>query len=143
MAIMLYRGLRGSRLHGFATPESDWDYIEIWDSIRSRQTIIGEDDILRLSLSDFMMQAENGSPNALELIFSPDSAIEFDMLRAWRYAFRPNIDSTRRTYSRTIKKFSFSENDKKRRHSNRLAFDLECILTKGYFDPAGYSKSLN
>lgn len=142
MAIMLYRGLRGSRLHGFARPDSDWDYIEIWDSIRSRQTIIGENDILRLSLSDFTMQAENGSPNSLELIFSPDSAIEFDMLRAWRYAYRPNIDNTRRTYSRTIKKFSFDATEKQIRHSNRLAFDLDSLLTRGYFDPAGYAKSL-
>ena len=142
MAILLYRGLRGSRLHGFATPDSDWDYIEIWNSIRSRQSIRGDQDIMRMGFSEFAMRADKGSPEILECIFSPDSAIEFDMIRAWRYAFRPNIDSTRQVYRRTIKNFEHSDNEKQRRHARRLAFDLECILTKGYFDPAGYSKSL-
>lgn len=151
--MLMYRGLRGSRLHGFATPESDWDYIEIWDRITPwdnppwGQTIDSSvepaTDTLRAGLSEFMRWADSGSPVALEAIFSPDWAVEYDMLRAWRYAFRPNLDAARAVYSRTTRKFSYSGTPKQQRHAARLQYDLDALLTQGYFDPSGYARSLS
>lgn len=151
--MLMYRGLRGSRLHGFATPESDWDYIEIWDRITPwdnppwGQTIDSSvepaTDTLRAGLSEFMRWADSGSPVALETIFSPDWAVEYDMLRAWRHAFRPDLTRTQWTYIRPIHKFAQSEHPKKRRHAARMRFDLDALLSQGYFDPSGYARSLS
>lgn len=146
--MLMYRGLRGSRLHGFAVPDSDYDWIEIWDHI-SRwdyppwgQTIDGHTDTVRAELSEFMRWAVSGSPMALETIFSPDEAIEFDVLKPWRHAFRPDLRAAQASYGSPIRRFQHSENAKHRRHAARLQYDLDSLLTYGYFDPAGYAKSL-
>lgn len=144
--MLMYRGLRGSHLHGFATPTSDLDYIEVWDRTTRRQKIDSSveppTDTVYVGLSEFMRWAVSGSPMALETIFSPDEAIEFDVLKPWRHAFRPDLRAAQASYGSPIRRFQHSENAKHRRHAARLQYDLDSLLTYGYFDPAGYAKSL-
>lgn len=141
--MLLYRGLRGSRLHGFATPQSDWDWLEVHDKIKTRSNNRGGEDLIRCNLTDFVKWAEGGNHTALENIFAPDWAVEVDMIRAWRYAFVPNLANVRRVYTRTIRNFRGRDDPKRLRHADRMEYDLECVMRTGRFDPTAYARVCN
>lgn len=76
----------GSRLHGLATPESDWDYRGIHISplinvlspfrkLKNTTWIEGNEDNTSYELADFCKQAVHGNATILEVFFS-DKIIE-------------------------------------------------------------------
>ena len=123
--MLLYRGLRGSRLHGFATPQSDWDWLEVHDKIKTRSTNRGGEDLLRCNLTDFVKWAEDGNHTALENIFVP------------------NLANVRRVYTRTIRNFRGLDEPKRLRHADRMEHDLDCMMRTGRFDPTAYARVCN
>lgn len=88
----------GSRLHGLATPESDWDYRGIHISplidvlspfrkLKNTSWIEGDEDNTSYELADFCKQAVRGNATILEVFFS-DKIIETspehqEMRRNW------------------------------------------------------------
>jgi len=86
--MLIYRGLAGSQLYGTATPESDIDYIEVHlptlaqifglgDKYASFKQTLGEEDISRFGVNQFMRLLARGNPNALETMFCPENRIEY------------------------------------------------------------------
>ena len=138
---VLFKTISGSKLYGLSHAGSDDDYYVITPSrytsrkINARQTIIGNDDTVAIDFRSFVILSHNGVPQALEAMFSRASKSEFfEDYRNGYYASDPKVIDT---YMRTIKSFSLSERDpfKRRRHSMRLALNLEELLYTGRFNP--------
>lgn len=92
--MLLYRTLVGSRLYGTNRPESDYDWMEVYSSMRSkpRQKINGENDTIKVSLGSFMHMAETGRHQYLEAMFAPQTEIDvfYEMRR--RFSSRYSTD---------------------------------------------------
>jgi len=83
----IYRGLGGSQLYGTAIADSDIDYIEVhlptrdqifglgnkWEKIP--QTL-GEHDVSRFNVNQYIKLLAQGNPNVLETIFCPEDKME-------------------------------------------------------------------
>lgn len=136
--MLLYRTIAGSRLYGTHREDSDFDYIEVYSSMRTRprQTISGEDDTTRMSLSTFVMMASSGRHQVLEAMFAPQA--EVDLFYDMRKSFYPDTAQTVNLYRRTIEAFG-NRNSRKREKSIktalRMSYNLEELLERGRFDP--------
>lgn len=133
---LLMRTLHGSKLYGLAHANSDNDTFEVWAGRRTRQTVQGAEDVLRVSYDDFLKGVSKGVPQYLEALYSPcktvDSLSHLDL--------HPSYWTTVRTYLRRIKSFwkgaGLGEDGfRKRRHSARLAWNLQEFMEHGYFNP--------
>lgn len=162
--------IHGSHLYGLAHANSDIDSYSIF--IGNPEGTFGEhgmdtattkkyakqtfdqdgNDILKMHLSRFLNNAAEGSPQALEALFSPYA--EFDpRYEAFFQGLRPSMELARARYRRTIINFAFKhggrsstraqreqKNDRERyklaRHSLRLTLNLNDLMRYGRFNPA-------
>lgn len=136
--MLLYRTVVGSRLYGTNRPDSDYDWIEVYSSMRARprQVIRDNDDTIKVTLSTFMMLASEGRHQYLEAMFAPRS--EIDMFYDMRSHFYPDTAKTVNLYRRTINKFGDHKARKKQKAMQtalRLTYNLEEIIQTGKFNP--------
>lgn len=136
--MILYRTIVGSRLYGTNRPDSDYDWLEVHSSMRSRprQVIQGDDDTIKVTLSTFMTLASEGRHQYLEAMFSPKT--EIDMFYDMRRNFYPDTAKTVNLYRRTIYKFGdhkMRKRDKAMQTALRMTYNLEEFLEKGRFSP--------
>lgn len=134
---LLLKTVRGSRLYGLHTDNSDYDYFEVYSGkSRMRQSIVGKQDVVRCSLDQFINGVASGTPEYLEALYSPYKTVD----RLDHLSLHPSYWTTVNTYLRTIKSFwrddpTAPRNFKLRRHSARLALNLQEFMEKGYFNP--------
>lgn len=136
--MLLYRTIVGSRLYGTNGPDSDYDWMEVYSSMRARprQVIQGEDDTIKVTLSTFMTLASEGRHQYLEAMFAPKTDV--DMFYDMRSHFYPDTAKTVNLYRRTINKFGDHKSrkrDKAIKTALRMSYDLEEFLRRGRFDP--------
>ena len=141
---LLLRTTHGSRLYGTFTPESDYDWYEVWSGgpRRAKQLQDGDLDTVKVPLTEFMRQCTIGVPQALEAMYSP--VAEVDVWPLWRGSWHTGQDAQWR-FLRTIKQFSILDRYEglkeprklmKRRHSAvRLSLYMEQINSTGRFNP--------
>lgn len=139
MSKLLLRTRHGSHLYGLNHTTSDEDWFEVygWEKGRSKQTIHGDQDVLRCSLDSFLFNANKGVPQFLEAMFSTQHTV--NLIPFITQAYRPGIDATRITYKRTIKKLWLrgmeEKNMKFKRHAVRMMINLNTMEKTGRFDP--------
>lgn len=135
MENLIFETIHGSHLYNLAHEGSDRDmYYVFSDSRRARQSVHGDDDVVRVGWDDFLDKALSGSHQSLEALFSP--------VKVWHdERYRPYIENiivpagpVRGKYMRTIKKFAYSD-FKRRRHALRLALNLQELTVHGRFNP--------
>lgn len=136
--MLLYKVLIGSRLYGTHRKTSDYDWIEVYSSMRTRprQTITDEKDTIKVNLSTFMTLAGEGRHQYLEAAFAPRT--ETDMFYDMRRSFYPDTAKTVNLYRRTINKFGdhkARKKDKAMQTALRMTYNLEELLERGRFNP--------
>lgn len=136
--MILYKTIVGSRLYGTHRESSDYDWLEVHSSMRSRprQVIQGDDDTIKVTLSTFMTLASEGRHQYLEAMFAPKTDI--DMFYDMRRNFYPDTAKTVNLYRRTIFKFGdhkMRKRDKAMQTALRMTYNLEEFLEKGRFNP--------
>lgn len=138
---LLLRTIHGSHLYGLNHASSDVDFYEVWsdDAFRgkAKQSIVGNNDTVKVSLSEFMRQCHKGVPQSLEALYSPVkdvNEIEY-FVKGFKYGHEAV-----NTFMRTIKSFVLDprgdKDTKYRRHAVRLALELNQMIEKGEFTPA-------
>jgi hypothetical protein len=147
---VILRCLHGSHLYGLATPQSDYDYYEIYDFMNHRyrprkqsdQRIKDDLDEVKISLDRFTDICFKGVPQAIEVLFSPPEAwiIEngwIDISAQIKDELKYNILTILETYRRTALKFFYSDKniEKKRRHAFRLLINAKQLKTSGTMKP--------
>ena len=101
--MLIYKGLAGSQLYGTALPESDTDYVEVHlpskeqifgldDKYSKYKQTLGEEDISRFGVNQYMKLVRKANPNVLETIFCPANRIEHI-----HPAFRPLVSGEEQT----------------------------------------------
>lgn len=143
---ILFKTIHGSRLYGFSTDTSDYDYYTVvakkvrhnnkqYRARYAKQKIIGDQDSMVIDFGTWMEQCKHGVPQALEAMFSTAPVGE-DRIADFRRSFVCG-KGVYNTYLRTIKSFALSEDDgiKKRRHALRLALNMREITERGRFNP--------
>lgn len=141
---LLFRTTHGSRLYGLNHAGSDQDSYEVWSSLpgaRVLHTVDNGRDVYQVSLGYWLRQAADGVPQALEAMFAPDRFVDIDHLAGLRAGYRVHTAAALATYRRAIADFASSPRPKVRRHSARLAHDLDQLLTHGWFDPTSFSRT--
>lgn len=128
---MLLRAVAGSRLYGTHRPDSDFDFYEVHDRIRNKQTIRDGVDTIRVNLSDWIRYAEKGTHQALDAMWCPPEYTEVDVLREFRLSFRPDPFRASNQLYATAK----AMDDTKPKHSNRLYWCAQRVLDFGWYDP--------
>lgn len=142
----LFETLGGSHLYGLANANSDIDTFRSYTGTmghsnrKGKQRISGEDDSLEMPLGAWMTQANKGTPQALEHLWSPIA--KPSPLDAMRFNFRPNTALAADSYHNAILSIfrigSNAEDAKKYkmyRHALRLTWNLNELLTNGMFNP--------
>lgn len=145
------RVVTGSRLHGFAHADSDFDAWVVLPQARdhsethrartSFQAIEKPDDgpvidTTYVGLTTFLHYCAMGSPQALETLYAPEP--EIDLIGpAFRFGYRVNPNTMRASYRRQIIQNILPRADdvKFRRHGFRLALNLDTALRHGWFNP--------
>ena len=134
--MLLLRALAGSRLSGTARPDSDFDFYEVHDHIRNKQSIRDGVDTIQMSVSDWLLYAEKGTHQALDAMWCPPELTEVDLIRDFRLSFRPDPWRASDQLRRTAK----SMEDAKPKHSNRLYHCAQRVLDQGYYDPTEWGR---
>lgn len=134
---IIFKTVHGSRLYGLDHENSDNDYyVVLADTtgrVKPHQTIVDKIDTMSLGLAEFDKLAHKGVPQVLEAMFS--RKVTGDPIEAYRKAYRASDPEVIRTYFRTIKNFSLSDDFKRRRHAARLVLNLNEMLKTGRFNP--------
>lgn len=135
----IFTTIHGSRLYGWAKKDSDHDRFTVTDSLRlkARQTVVGDQDHVRVGLNLFLIRALGGSHQSVEALFSPYKEWNPEYLH-----LKPFIDHivvcgapVYEKYERTIRSFCFGD-FKRRRHAARLSLNLADLREGGRFNPA-------
>lgn len=141
---VLFKTVHGSRLYGLAHKDSDHDFYTVVSKVKrvkakyAKQTIHDGVDSMVVDFGTWLMQVENGVPQACEAMFSQMPLV--DNLPGFRQGYRLGTEVYAR-YLRTIKSFALNEEEdydfafKKRRHALRLACNLNDIGRYGRFNP--------
>jgi hypothetical protein len=164
---ILLETIHGSHLYGLATATSDRDSYRVIESTDSRkrrnvkQKISGDEDVITTTLSDFVADAANGNPKALEAMFSP---LASGPLKAFADGYYLNPTTFIKHYHRIVRDFAYlGMNDeycraqlivglgdrfkkvgkttrpelqvKYRRHATRLLLNMDTGLKDGRFNP--------
>lgn len=137
--MLLLKCLTGSRLYGTHHDNSDYDWYEVHDKLtgyrQAKQTITGDQDVVKVGLTKWLLMCDKGVPQALEVMFAPDDRFEVDVLQSMRHTYRANVANAQRTYERTITSFTNSDDPKRQRHASRLRVNLNELVQTGRFDP--------
>lgn len=134
MSRLLLRTIAGSRLYGTARPDSDWDYYEVYDRIRPRQTLRGGNDVIRMPLSKWIRLCEKGTHQALDALWCPPQLAEVDLLTPWRWQVR--IDPWR--VADQLERTAYSMGGEK--HFDRLMLCARRVREQGWYDPTEYGR---
>lgn len=137
---ILFKTVHGSRLYGLAHENSDEDFYTVLDKVKTKkakyakQSITDDEDSMVVDFGTWVNMCVNGVPQALEAMFS--TMVLYDDLADFRAGFRAGTGVYER-YLRTIKSFALAEDAtiKKRRHSLRLALNLNEMSKTGRFNP--------
>lgn len=133
-------------MYGTNRPESDYDWMEVYSSMRSRprHKVTEEADTIKVSLSEFMRLAHDGSHQYLEAIFNPERQ-DVDLFYDMRSRYYADTANAVNRYRRTILKFGDHKARKKEkamRTALRMTYNLEELLEVGRFNPV-VDKSLS
>lgn len=140
-ATELLKTIHGSTLYGLNHAGSDEDYYVVVPSrfvgrqVR-RQSIVNGVDTVVVDFKTFNKMAEAGVPQALEAMFSRETVSEY--FEDYRTRYYASSSEVVHTYLRTMKAFALNDREdqfKMRRHSLRLAYNLEELLYTGRFNP--------
>lgn len=147
MSTLLLETPLGSRLHGFATANSDYDTLRIFSNPENasksarkpKHRIKGEDDSLEMYLSTFILLCDNGISQALEGMFSRQATYCDPLLAAYAREYYPSLGNCNKAFRSTIKaamcEAEEKGKDKPRRHALRLGHYLNELYTTGQFNP--------
>lgn len=106
--------VHGSHLYGLSRPDSDLDTYRVVSKqhdmvpgrqprLKTKQTLRGEDDVLEINLTEFLLKCDEGVPQALEAMFSP---VAVSAMEDFRRAYRLNTARFAVTYRRTVLNFA-------------------------------------
>lgn len=143
--MLLLRVLTGSRLFGFHTPSSDWDYLEVTDSTVRRGHTLADTDGAQWGLGTFMRVASKSSHNALDAMFAPDEFCEVDVIKDLRHGFRCDRVAAYKRFTATIDGVSGSTAKdplKKTIFGELLQYNLQILWKNGRYDPTAFRKTL-
>jgi predicted nucleotidyltransferase len=144
----LFKTVHGSRLYGLANENSDEDFYTVVTKVQSdtrwgrqtraryaKQKINGTEDSMVVDFGTWVEMCKSGVPQALEAMFST-LPVGDDRIADFRASFRVGTEVYER-YFRTIKSFALQEDEtiKKRRHSLRLALNMNEMARTGRFNP--------
>jgi hypothetical protein len=135
---MLFQTVHGSRLYGLAHEGSDYDWYTVVPKVHTaratyaKQKVVDNLDTTVIDLPTWLKQCQEGVPQALEAMFSQMAT--HDDLGALRAGYRVGTQ-VYETYYKTIKSFALSEDYKRKRHSLRLALNLQELGRYGRFNP--------
>lgn len=143
----LFKTVHGSRLYGLAHAGSDEDWYTVVTKVESdkrvgkqtrsryaKQKIVGDQDSFVVDFGTWVEMCKSGVPQALEAMFSQQ--VVFDAIEDFRLSFVAG-PAVYEKYFDTIKSFALAEDPsrKKRRHSLRLAINLNELARTGRFNP--------
>lgn len=132
---LIFETIHGSNLYGMAHEGSDRDMYYVYaDGRKARQSVSGDDDVVRVGWDDFLEKALSGSHQSLEALFSPVKVWHDERYRPYVEGIVVPAGPVREKYMRTIKKFSYGD-FKRRRHALRLALNLQELTRRGKFNP--------
>lgn len=139
---VLFQTIHGSKLYGLSHADSDDDYYRITPTryvtrkLNAKHKITGDEDVVTVDFASFTKLCQEGSPQALEAMFSRKAVSPFfESYRKNWFASDPNVVAK---YIRTIHSFSLNETEKQekyRRHALRLSFNLDELVHTGRFNP--------
>lgn len=110
---------------------------------RPRHKVTDETDTIKVSLSEFMRLAHEGSHQYLEAMFAPKT--EIDLFYDMRLRYYAHTANTVNRYRQTINKFGDHKarrKEKAMRTALRMTYSLEELLETGRFNPV-VDKSLS
>lgn len=134
--MLLLRTLGGSRLYGTAGPDSDWDWYEVHDHIRPRQSKVGDQDRIRMSLSKWLLLCEKGTHQALDALWCPPALAEVDLLGSFRWGLC--IDPWR--VADQLERTAYSMKYSKPKHMYRLQHYANRVREQGWYDPTEWGR---
>lgn len=128
--MLILRVVAGSRLYGTFRPDSDYDWYEVYDKIRSNQCKRDNQDVIKVGLSRWLELCASGSHQALDAMFAPDEFTEVDLFREYRHSYRVRTQEAVDRLVRTAKNIP----DK---HKPRLQRYIKEVLEDGRYNPTG------
>lgn len=138
MSDIIFTTIHGSHLYGTTTEISDKDYFVLTNNNHRscKQNISNGIDTVIMSFKTFQDRINNGSPQALEALFSPVKIYNptFSYFKDYFDSHKISGGIVFDTYKRTIKSFCFGDL-KKRIHAVRLAQNLIDLCQFGKFNP--------
>lgn len=130
--------VHGSHLYGLDHEDSDYDtYRVVLDGPKDKttQVIADNHDATEVHIARFVAQCFRGVPQALEALYSRNSAVNSNYAPFFR-GIRVNRFQAYDTYRRTALAIGLSgDGFKARRHGLRLALNLQELMEFGRFDP--------
>lgn len=134
--MLLLRALGGSRLYGTATPDSDFDWYEVHDHVRPRQSMNGNQDRIRMPLSKWLLLCEKGTHQALDALWCPPRLCEVDLITAFRFNVRIDPWRVADQLERTATSMRYS----KPKHMYRLLHYASRVREQGWYDPTEWGR---
>lgn len=140
---VLFKTVHGSRLYGLSHADSDYDYYTVVEKVKNRKatysthTIVDEVDSVVVDIGTWVEFCKKGVPQALEAMFAQKPHVQTDRIADLRNGFSidaPNGEILDR-YLRTIKSFALQDDFKHKRHSLRLALNMNSLREYGRFNP--------
>lgn len=139
MTDVIFETIHGSHLYGLAHAGSDRDVARVTTSTatKARHRNGVEEDTMTIPWDVFLIRIQEGSHQSLETLFSPykEWNADYEHLRPYVEGWVVTGREVFAKYERTIKKFSHSEEFKRRRHAVRLTQNLSGLRRGGRFDP--------
>lgn len=132
--MLLLRALGGSRLYGTAGPDSDWDWYEVHDHIRARQSKVDGQDRIRMPLSQWLRLCEKGTHQALDALWAPPDYCKVDLISQFRWALR--VDPFR--VADQLERTAYSV--PKEKHAQRLLHCSRRVREQGWYDPTEWGR---
>jgi RNA repair pathway DNA polymerase beta family len=139
---LLMKHVGGSRMYGLNHPQSDWDIIEVHDTLPGRRRngvickIEGDLDLKMIDMTTLLNFAYEGQPHALETMFCRNAEEETPMMKFYRRHYRANPAAMDAKYRSVINRLDLTK-IKHRRHGIRLALNLASAYRNGgTFNPS-------
>lgn len=139
--MLLLKVITGSRQHGFAGENSDFDVYEIYSSKEDFPSRSGKPenhvmengvDLVQMTLSRFMERATYGSHQILDIMFAKNP--EVDHITALRKGFIVS-SYVYLKFIQVIIDLVYAGDMKKMRHALRIAYNLKELVETGQYVP--------
>lgn len=138
--MILLRAVAGSRLYGTHRPDSDHDFYEVHDHIRPTQSMSGNQDTIKMPLSQWILLAEKGTHQALDAMWAPVEYTEVDMLTEFRLHFRPDPFRAADQLGRTARSMMHEPSERQQKHIDRLLWCEARVRDFGFYDPTEWGR---